>query len=194
MRFRKRKIPQVNSSSSADIAFLILIFFLVTSSMDPKTGFYRRLNPPVPEDAIKEKIDIQERNLLVFTIDSDNRITYNNKETIALSEVKSLSKLFITNSTISEHSISLEVDRKASYQSYISMLNELTLAYNELRNELAISSLHNPFGQLSPEQQEDIRAIYPFRVSEIEIDLSSQNEVNNEEISQIRTPRSTVNQ
>jgi biopolymer transport protein ExbD len=166
MRFRKRKIPQVNSSASADIAFLILIFFLVTSSMDPKTGFYRRLNPPVSEDAIKERIDIEEKNLLVFTIDADNQIIYNNKEIIALSEVKSLSKRFIINADIPQHTISLEVDRKASYQSYISMLNELILSYNELRNELALRDFNKAFGQLSPEQQEEIRSVYPFRIFE----------------------------
>ncbi len=200
MRFRKRKIPQINSSSSADIAFLLLIFFLITSSLDSKTGIYRRMNPYVAENVLKEKIDIQERNLLVFTIDSNDHIL-NNKKAIALSEIKNLSKTFIANPNdliflpekeqmeiiaigsfpvTSKHTISLEVDRQSKYQTYISVLNELTAAYNELRNELALDLLNQPFGELNSEQQEGILTIYPFRVSEIEIDSSNKTDMKNE--------------
>ncbi|MDR0865773.1 MAG: biopolymer transporter ExbD [Candidatus Symbiothrix sp.] len=189
MLHRKRKIPQVNSSSSADIAFLLLVFFLITSSFDSKTGVYRNLNPAVSEEALKKRMDIQERNLLTFTIDADNHLFYH-KEEILLKEIRELSKTFISNPNdvdflpekepveipeagtlpvTSKHIISLEVDRKSSYQTYLSVLSELMAAYNELRSEAANTLFNSSFDRLTPEQKEALQVLYPQRISEIEI-------------------------
>ena len=189
MLYRKREIPQINSSSTADIAFLLLIFFLITSSFDSKTGIYRKMNVPEVENALKKRKDIQERNLLVFTIDADSRILHED-EIVSLKDVRSLSKVFIDNpnnadflpektiitipevgeiATTTQHIISLKIDRKADYQTYLSVLSELTAAYNELRREASHTHFHRSFEQLSEEQKEAIKAIYPYRISEIEI-------------------------
>jgi len=196
MYLRKRKIPEINSSSSADIAFLLLIFFLVTSSLDSRTGIYRKMHPAAAENALKKRSDIEERNLLVFSIDSNNQIIYNNEE-IALNEIKDLSKTFIANPNdldflpekeeleiaeigffpvTSKHTLSLKIDRASTYQTYLSVLNELTGAYNELRNELAFTTFGVPFMRLNSEQKEAIRTIYPLRISEIEMDSLNKEE------------------
>jgi biopolymer transport protein ExbD len=167
MAYRKRKIPAINSSSSADIAFLLLIFFLVTSSFDPKTGIYRKMSVPPAEEALIQRTDIQQRNLLSLTIDADNRIIYNQEE-IPLKEIRELSKTFIAQSDTVNHVISLEVDRDATYQTYLSVLSELTAAYNELRHEAARTMFHMPFLRLTPEQKETIRTLYPMHISETE--------------------------
>ncbi|MBR1381621.1 MAG: biopolymer transporter ExbD, partial [Paludibacteraceae bacterium] len=60
-----KKVPQINASSMADISFLLLIFFLVTTSMDVNQGLARRLPAPVPPDQKVEASDINKRNLLV---------------------------------------------------------------------------------------------------------------------------------
>jgi biopolymer transport protein ExbD len=192
----KYKIPQINSGSSADIAFLLLIFFLITSSLDSRTGIYRKMNATEAGEILKKRKDIQERNLLVFTINSDNQLIYND-ETIPLKDIKDLSKTFIANpdnldflpekesvdvpeigvfSITTKHVISLEVSRKAKYQTYISVLNELIAAYNELRNETARTFFNQSLERLTPEQQEAIRTIYPLQISEIETDSAKEGE------------------
>ena len=72
---KKRKTPGINGSSSADIAFMLLIFFLITTSMDTDKGLARRLPPPVPKDQKNDTdVDIKKRNLLVVLINSNNQI------------------------------------------------------------------------------------------------------------------------
>jgi biopolymer transport protein ExbD len=194
MAYQKYKIPQINSGSSADIAFLLLIFFLITSSLDSRTGIYRKMNATVAGEILKKRKDIQERNLLTFTINYDNQLIYND-ESIPFKDVKELSKVFIANpdnsdflpekesvavpeigvfSITTKHVILLEVSRKAKYQTYISVLNELTAAYNELRNETAQMLFNQPLERLSPEQQEAIRTVYPLQISEREIDSAKE--------------------
>ena len=64
MARKKREVPEVNSSSTADIAFLLLIFFLITTSMDTDRGLARQLPPPPEENQQKDDIEIKERNML----------------------------------------------------------------------------------------------------------------------------------
>ena len=69
-----KKIPQINASSMADISFLLLIFFLVTTSMDVNQGLARRLPAPIPPDQKVEDTEINKRNLLVVKINSLNQL------------------------------------------------------------------------------------------------------------------------
>ena len=167
MKLRKRKIQGINSVSAADMAFLLLVFFLVTSSFDMRMGVYRKMTPSEVEDARKEKFNIQQKNLLVLTIDADNRLIYNEEE-IPVTQVRELSKTFITGSDIPKHVISLEINREAHYQTYLSVIGELTAAYNELRNEMAVTDYQNSFLQLTPEEKDLVRAAYPMHISETE--------------------------
>lgn len=73
MARRKRGLPSVNSSSMADIAFLMLIFFLVTSSMDTDTGLARRLPPPPQDEENLQEMKVEKRNLLVVLVNKDNQ-------------------------------------------------------------------------------------------------------------------------
>jgi biopolymer transport protein ExbD len=188
MRSKRRKIPEINSSSSADIAFLLLIFFLLTTSLDTTRGLYRRLPPPDPPNAVKEKMDIQKRNLLLLSIDENNIITCN-KEPIDALELREYVKTFIANPdndlnlpekmdedfpeigiipVTTNHVIAMQVDRNSSYQTYISVQNELTAAYGELRERFSQQYFGKSFKQLRTEQREIIRQIYPFKIAELE--------------------------
>jgi biopolymer transport protein ExbD len=71
---RKRKVPNLNASSMADISFLLLIFFLVTSSMDTDSGLARRLPPPPQSEEQLQKMDVQRRNLMVVLVNYQNQI------------------------------------------------------------------------------------------------------------------------
>ena len=91
-----KKIPQINASSMADISFLLLIFFLVTTSMDVNQGLARRLPAPVPPDQKVEDTDINKRNLLVVKINSANQLMVQGQE-IDIKQLRTKAKEFISN-------------------------------------------------------------------------------------------------
>ncbi|NDW13402.1 biopolymer transporter ExbD [Bacteroides sp. 214] len=184
----KRKVPEVNSSSTADIAFIILIFFLVTTSMDTDRGLARRLPPP-PEDNTEETIDdIKRRNILVVLLSAGGDLMCGD-DYIQVGELKQRVKEFVANpynddklpekiakdvnffgSTMVtlNHVVSLQNDRGTLYQAYIDVQNEVVAAYNELRNELAQEKWQKDYNALDEDRQKAIREIYPQRISEAE--------------------------
>jgi biopolymer transport protein ExbD len=190
MARKKRKTPGINGSSSADIAFMLLIFFLITTSMDTDKGLARRLPPPVPKDQKKneDKVDINKRNLLVVLINSNNQILCGD-EFIDIKQLKDKVKDFIDNPyndahkpekveedvpyfgktlVSKKHVISLQNDRGTEYQAYISVQNELARAYNELRDDLSKKKFGKAFADLDEDQQKAVQQIYPQKISEAE--------------------------
>ena len=186
---KKRKTPGINGSSSADIAFMLLIFFLITTSMDTDKGLARRLPPPVPKDQKKnEEMDIKKRNILVVLINSNNQILCNN-EFIDIKQLREKVRNFIENPYNDEHMpektevdvpffgkqmvtknhvISLQNDRGTEYQAYIDGQNELAAAYNELRDEVSRKKFGKAFADLDEDQQKAVQMIYPQKISEAE--------------------------
>lgn len=194
---KKHEIPQVNSSASADIAFLLLVFFLIASSMGTEKGIFRRLLPGISKDAPKVKQEIQKRNLLVLKIDSENRL-FCNDSLMNISELKDVAVNFISNpynndslperqekeipflgkmSVTSNHIISLQISREAGYNTYVSVQNELQAAYNHLRNEMSKNRFRKIYAALDSEHQSAIREIYPQRIIESEIPGKKENPV-----------------
>ncbi|MDL2265295.1 biopolymer transporter ExbD [Parabacteroides sp. OttesenSCG-928-G07] len=184
----KKKTPGINGTSSADIAFMLLIFFLITTSMDTDRGLARRLPQPVPKDHKAEDTDIKKRNLLVVLINSSNQILCGN-EFVELSQLKDKVKDFIDNPNNDEnkpekiavdvpffgtrmvtknHVISLQNDRGTEYQAYINVQNELAAAYNELRDDISRRQFGKVFIDLSEEEQAAVQEVYPQRISEAE--------------------------
>ena len=186
---KKRKVPGINGSSSADIAFMLLLFFLLTTSMDTDMGLARRLPPP-PDKQQKEKqeVDVKKRNMLVVLISSTNHVLCGG-EYVDIKQVKAKAKEFIANvnndpnlpekeeanvpffgkmMVSKAHVISLQNDRGTRYQAYIDVQNELAAAYNELRDELAKQKWGKTFAELNEDQQEAIQMIYPQKISEAE--------------------------
>jgi len=185
---KKRKAPGINATSSADIAFMLLLFFLLTSSMDTDRGLPRRLPPPVPKDQEKKDIDIKKRNIMVVLINSNNQILCNN-EYVEIKQLKDKVKEFIDNTYNDEHKpekvpvdvpyfgemmvtknhvISLQNDRGTEYQAYINVQNELAAAYTELRDDVSRKKFGKIFTELDEEQQKAVQLIYPQKISEAE--------------------------
>ena len=189
MAKKKRKVHAMNATSSADIAFMLLIFFLITTSMDTDKGLARRLPPPVPKDQKKnEEMDIKKRNILVVLINSNNQILCNN-EFIDIKQLREKVRTFIENPYNDEHMpektevdvpffgkqmvtknhvISLQNDRGTEYQAYIDVQNELAGAYNELRDEVSKKKFGKAFADLDEDQQKAVQMIYPQKISEAE--------------------------
>ena len=184
----KRATPEINASSMADIAFLLLIFFLVTTTMDVDTGIQRQL-PPIPEKDQKTDVEVNERNVYVVNVNSRGNIQVNHSW-MDLDKLREDAKKFINcdradDPTLPEMEeitvegikgpvktskgiISLQNDRGTTYGRYIEVQNELVAAYNEIRNEAARKYFNKPYDELNDEQQEAIRKIYPQRISEAE--------------------------
>ncbi|MDR1737890.1 MAG: biopolymer transporter ExbD [Candidatus Symbiothrix sp.] len=189
MKFRRGNIPQINSGAAADIAFLLLVFFLITSSFDSKTGIYRKMSDPVADNVIRQRTDILSRNTFVVRIDADNSLHYED-QLVTLPMLRYLVKMFVENPENSpylaekepidipeigvcpvatKHVIKLETDSMASYQTYIAVLGEINGAYNELRNETAQRLFHTDFSRLSDERKEALRTACPIHIFETEI-------------------------
>jgi biopolymer transport protein ExbD len=183
-----RKVPAINASSMADISFLLLIFFLITTSMDVSQGLARRLpQPPDPNQKIEET-DINQRNLFVVKINSANQLLVQGQET-NISQLRAKAKEFIDNPNndpnlpvlvteeieglgmvtyTPDHVISVQNDVDTRYQSYLDVQNELVAAYNELREELSKQKFGRPFESLGQEEKAAIRQYYPQNISEAE--------------------------
>ena len=184
-----KKVPQINASSMADISFLLLIFFLVTTSMDVNQGPARRLPAPIPPDQKVEDKDINKRNLLVVKINSANQLMVQG-QLMDVKQLREKAKEFILNANnadnfpkvyeedfgapfgvvkyTKDHVISVQNDVDTQYQAYLDVQNELVAAYNELREECAQKYFHKAYNELEEDQQKQIQKIYPQKISEAE--------------------------
>ncbi|HIY69494.1 MAG TPA: biopolymer transporter ExbD [Candidatus Alistipes intestinigallinarum] len=195
MAIDKRKTPDINAGSQADIAFLLLIFFLVATTMNTDTGIARMLPPMPPEDQQQEEIKVKERNLFLVFINGRGDImagASGKQEPIDLSQLKERAKEFIVNPMddpnlpertnkeieladgskwvypVSEGVISLQTTRDTNYQSYIMVQNELTRAFNEVRDEVATRKFGAKFADLPEDQRNAISKAVPLKISEAE--------------------------
>ena len=150
----KKSTPGLNTSAMSDISFLLLAFFLMTSSINTDMGIARRLPPPLPPDFTPP--EVRERNIFQVKINRNDRILFN-KEVGDISLLKERAKEFLGNPNdrddlpqkenvdieflgvypVSKGVISLQNDRGTSYGLYVQVQDELAAAYNELRNELS---------------------------------------------------------
>jgi biopolymer transport protein ExbD len=160
-----REVPEINGGSLADIAFLLLIFFLVTTTMDIDTGITRLL-PPEPEKDQETEVKVNKRNVLVVLLNRSDRLMVGGEEMDRLA-LKAKTIEFFTNplnkadlpemveteiqfppgsspllppdgvwrGKVSKGVISLQNDRSTTYGKYLQVQNELVAAVNELRNE-----------------------------------------------------------
>jgi len=188
----KRKVPGLNQSSTAVISFILLIFFLVTTSMDTDSGLPRRL-PEWNPDEIEQEMKIKERNVMTVQVNKNNEIHVKNgvvNRTIDISELKDLAKEFIANPddnpnlpikedydiegygvvvTTVKHVISLQTDRTTNYEIYFQVQHELSRAYTELRDAWAKKTFGKPYAQLDDKTEQPIvRGMYSNKISEAE--------------------------
>ena len=170
---RDRMSNEINAGSMADIAFLLLIFFLVTTTIVEDKGVLVKL-PPWSED----EPDIQKlktRNVYSVLVNAQNQLLVRGEQ-MRIQELKDNAKIFIKNperrDDMAEHPtkaiISLKNDRGTKYGTYLEVYNELKAAYNELRNEEAIKRFGKDFEFLDRDEQKAIRADIPLVISEAE--------------------------
>lgn len=171
----------------ADIAFLLLIFFLVTTTMNVDTGLARML-PPMPEKEQPDQIkDVKQRNIFTVLINKSDRLLVEGMP-LEVNMLREKAKEFIVNPNdktdlpekkateieyfgtvnVAQGVISLQNDRGTSYRMYMLVQNELVAAYNELRDELAKNKFGKLYNNLPENEQKAIQKVYPQRISEAE--------------------------
>ena len=189
----KREIQEINAGSMADIAFLLLIFFLVATTMDIDTGISRLLPPMPEEEELDDDQEIRERNVFVVLINKDDdlfvedgfydvselkemtkKFFLNPNDAENLSEKRELTTDYFGTMMVSKGVISLRNDRSTSYGKYIAVQNELAAAVNELRNELCMQRFGRRYDNLDPLNEteadliSDAKKVFPMAISEAE--------------------------
>ncbi|MDA9774370.1 biopolymer transporter ExbD [Saprospiraceae bacterium] len=168
-----RSAPEVDAGSMADIAFLLLIFFLVTTQISEDKGVLVKLPPwsnePPPE------LKLNERNVYSVLVNSANQLLVR-KQPMQINTLRKNAKEFIMNpqgrpdmaEKPTKAIISIKTDRGTEYGTYLEVYNELKAAYNELRDEASRARHNKSFEFITKEQQKEIRAQIPLVISEAE--------------------------
>lgn len=180
-----RKTPGINTSSMADISFLLLTFFLLTSSINTEQGIPRRLPPPKDENAKDIKADINKRNVLNVLVNFNDALWVNGEE-LNISQLKEKAKEFLENPAnqanlpekeikeidnigefaVSKGVISLTNDQSTSYDMYVQVQNELEKAVNELRDKVAVSYFGKKYDALDTALRKSVQKAIPMNISE----------------------------
>jgi len=181
----KRKTPGLNTGSMSDISFLLLTFFLLTSSINTEQGIPRKLPPPKDENAEDRIVDINKRNVLNVLVNFRDEISVNG-EVMMVSELKAKAKEFFSNPTndpnlpekvnkpidgigdfpVSKGVVSLTNDQGTSYNMYVQVQNELQRAVNELRDETSLQYFGKKFSVLDSASQRAVVSAIPMSISE----------------------------
>jgi biopolymer transport protein ExbD len=178
----RRESPEINAGSMADIAFLLLIFFLVTTTMDVDSGISKKLSEKPPKDYVPPVI--KERNIFEVNINRNNELLVEG-DPMELDDLKEAALKFIDNgggkgktvdgvegtecnyckgersTASSDHPnkaiISVQSDRGTDYGMYIKVQNELLRAYTELRNRLALDTYNVSYNELEKAYKKDMK-------------------------------------
>lgn len=186
----RRDTPEINAGSMADIAFLLLIFFLVTTTMDIDTGISRKLPEKQPDNV--EPPVLKMKNVFEVYVNRNNEILVEGDQYMKIEDIREAAIKFIDNGggkdtegndctwcegakspESSDHPkkaiITVQSDRGTNYGTFIALQNELVAAYNFLRDRYANKKYGRDFNDLTSEQQKVIKTdIYPQIISELE--------------------------
>lgn len=187
----KKKAGEINSSSMADISFLLLIFFLVTTTMDVDTGMKRTLPPWIDPTEQQNDVDVNERNVLKVNVSRNGAIMVGTKEYSAndLKRAGGHSRLsrevyhFLVDADksskkateidgktydISEGLVSLKADNESKYKIYLQVQDELTYAFSLYRDDIARAVYGVGYDELDDVKAANIRKAVPMKISEAE--------------------------
>lgn len=189
-----RKLPAISTSSMSDISFLLLTFFLLTSSITNEQGI-PRLMPKISDKTQEHHEEINQRNMLKILVNMNDDIYITGAEFVAGKEIKNkdvqgqlkeIAKKFLANPNnsplypekedklidgighcmVSKGVISLVSDNSTTYKTYILVQNELQKAVNELRDEFALNQFGQPYAKLATDEQKAVQQAVPINISE----------------------------
>ena len=183
-----RGVQEINASSMADIAFLLLIFWLTTTTMNADKCIRRQLPPMPDENQQQTDVKVNRRNIMQVKISRSDRIFAGSQVIDDPAQIKEKVIEFITNPTnsetlpekivtdikgfgeypVSQGVVSLQNDRGTSYKVYIQVQNEIIRAYDEVRDNFAMKNFGKKYAQLDEDKQKIVRDAIPQTISEAE--------------------------
>jgi len=178
----RRDLPEINAGSMADIAFLLLIFFLVTTTMDVDTGIKRKL-PPLPDETNQpQESQMLKNNILVIQLATNKDVVLvetgaeesGQGKTLEIYKLKQFIKEFVDNNGKNIHLsdqpdkavISIKSSAKANWGTFIATQDAISAAYKELRNAESIRKFGQEYEDLNEDQNSEIKNIYPLKLTE----------------------------
>ncbi len=165
IRRRKRRVPGLNTTSTADISFILLVFFLVISSMDSNKGI-RKLLPPAEKDAEQKVTEMDSRNVLEITIGKSGQLMVDGRP-LEMGRLKERVAGFVRNCPQrSRHVVNITMLPDSRYDDYFHVQDAVTSAYAMLRNRCARSRFHKPYAACSDEERKVVDKAFPQRVME----------------------------
>src|SRR5690606_34773292 len=182
LKRRTNREAEIPTASMADIAFLLLIFFLVTTTIDVDTGIYMELPPPLEEDVPPP--EIPDRNILTVLVNAQGDVLLE-REFVQIGDIRPFVKRFVTNNgadpTLSDSPdkaiVSFKTERSAKYEQYIRVLDEIKMGYNELRDEEAQSMGYRDYAdyraRLQADEEDLVADKYKYRISIAEPDATN---------------------
>ena len=183
-RFRQ-SVPPLNTTSTADISFMLLVFFLITTSMDSRMGLSRVLSP-IDDEQHERQHDVERRNVMIVRLGADGKVECNGQQT-EQSRLADVLVDFIANDNddkdkpaksvkivegigqvaVSDmHIVQIEADPAATYDAYFAIQNSIVAAYKTLRDRYAKRYFNRPFAQCTPEQRLAVVTCVPQRIAE----------------------------
>ncbi len=161
---REHKVPGLNTTSTADISFMLLIFFLVASSLDVDKGLVRQLPPAENKQKQQDETAVNKNKLMALKITADNRLLVNDKP-MEVEKLQEYTEKFI-HRLGKQHLISIDTDPQSDYNVYFNVQHALVAAYHDWRNTVAIKIYHRKYNSLNQGQKNQIKDICPQRIAE----------------------------
>ena len=140
---RRSEIPSLNTSSTADISFMLLIFFLMTSSMDAGNGLKRQLPPPPQEQ--EQVADILDSDIMTIVLDADGRMTVDGNE-FSLQQLQQEVRQFAAVNP-RHRVVAIKTDPQAKYDAYFQLQNAIVAAYRPLKCQPRVSEVVEEHGE-----------------------------------------------
>ena len=142
---------------------MLLVFFLVTSSMDSDKGLGRKMAPL--DEQQQEQVDVNRSNVLQIRLDERDSL-FCDDQPVTLTQLQQQVESFVAAQQTDRYIIAVQTDRATSYDAYFEMQNAVVAAHRVLREKMAQQKFGRSFSQCSEERREVIRRRYPQRISE----------------------------
>ena len=159
---RNHRVPGLNTSSTADISFMLLIFFLVTTNMDIDKGLTRQLPPDSRQE--QQQSFVEKGTTMDIRITADSKLMVDNKP-FSVNKLRGRVEQFVSR-VGKRHLITLSADPQASYDSYFHVQNELVAAYKDLRDKTSQKMYGRNYAALSQTEKDNVKDACPQRIAE----------------------------
>lgn len=162
---RKRSVPLLNTTSTADISFILLVFFLVISSMDSNKGLSRQL-APAEKNKTEETTEMDRRNVLDIAIGTGGQISVDSKP-VAIDRLADKVERFVaTCPSRATHVLNVVMQPDSKYDDYFHVQDAISKAYTSLRNRYALQHFHKAYATCGADERKAVEKAYPQRVME----------------------------